>query len=66
MTSRFPRGMVILAGSSCRPLAEKVARCVAIQCMRDLCRLHVVYPATQKPYVCSGVSEGERLSLVGK
>lgn len=26
MTVRFPRGMVILAGSSCRPLAEEVAR----------------------------------------
>lgn len=26
MTARFPRGLVILAGSSCRPLAEEVAR----------------------------------------
>ena len=30
MTFRFPRGMVILAGSSCGSLAEKVARFVSV------------------------------------
>lgn len=41
MTVRFPRGMVILAGSSCRPLAEEVARKVGI----ELCKVDLLMDA---------------------